>query len=41
MPSRELRRRMICLGLGLALAGLGVALSTQAGLGTTPISSVP
>ncbi|ACL06756.1 protein of unknown function DUF161 [Desulfatibacillum aliphaticivorans] len=41
MPNRELRRRMICLAVGLALAGLGVALSTQAGLGTTPISSVP
>ena len=27
--------------LGVAVAGLGVALSTQAGLGATPISSVP
>ena len=26
---------------GVAVAGLGVALSTQAGLGATPISSVP
>ena len=27
--------------LGVMISGLGVALSTQAGLGATPISSVP
>ncbi len=35
------RRRAALFALGVILAGLGVACSTQAGLGATPISSVP
>ncbi len=35
------RRRAALFALGVVLAGLGVACSTQAGLGATPISSVP
>ena len=35
------KRRAGLFALGVAVAGLGVALSTQAGLGATPISSVP
>ncbi len=35
------KRRAALFTLGVILAGFGVALSTQAGLGATPISSVP
>lgn len=35
------KRRALLFMFGVAVAGLGVALSTQAGLGATPISSVP
>lgn len=35
------RRRAALFALGVILAGLGIACSTQAGLGATPISSVP
>ncbi len=35
------RRRAALFLLGVAVAGLGIALSTQSGLGATPISSVP
>ena len=35
------KRRALLFALGVAVAGLGVALSTRAGLGATPISSVP
>lgn len=34
-------RRILCLLAGLALMGLGVALGTRPGLGTTAISSAP
>ncbi len=34
-------RRLICFALGTMLLGFGVAISTCAGLGTSPISSVP
>lgn len=35
------KRRWAVFATGLAVAGIGVALTTQAGLGTSPISSVP
>ena len=35
------KRRAALFALGVILAGFGVALSTQSGLGATPISSVP
>lgn len=35
------RRRALLFAFGVVVAGFGVALSTQAGLGATPISSVP
>lgn len=34
-------RQCLVLACGLALAGFGVALTTRAGLGTSPISSLP
>ena len=37
----NLVRQCLLLTGGLALAGLGVALTTRAGLGTSPISSLP
>lgn len=37
----NLLRQCLLLAAGLALAGLGVALTTRAGLGTSPISSLP
>ena len=37
----ELVRRWLCLAVGLAIMALGVAFSIKAGLGTSPISSVP
>lgn len=37
----NLLRQCLLLAAGLALAGLGVALITRAGLGTSPISSLP
>ncbi len=37
----DLKRRWLCFVTGLLLCGFGVALCTQAGLGTSPISSVP
>lgn len=41
MVRPDVARRLACFGVGLVLSGLGVAMSTCAGLGTTPISSVP
>ena len=41
MLTFDRKRRATLFALGVATAGLGVALSTQAGLGATPISSVP
>ena len=35
------RKRFILFIIGLVLAGLGVALSTRPGLGTSPITSLP
>ena len=35
------RKRFILFLIGIVLAGLGVALSTRPGLGTSPISSLP
>lgn len=35
------RKRFILFFIGLVFAGIGVALSTRPGLGTTPISSLP
>lgn len=35
------RKRFIAFFIGIVLAGLGVALSTRPGLGTSPISSLP
>ena len=35
------RKRFILFFIGVFLAGLGVALSTRPGLGTSPISSLP
>ena len=35
------KRRWAVFAAGLAVAGVGVALTTRAGLGTSPISSVP
>ena len=35
------RKRFILFFIGVVLAGLGVALSTRPGLGTSPISSLP
>ena len=35
------RKRVILFFIGLVFAGLGVALSTRPGLGTSPISSLP
>lgn len=35
------RKRFILFLMGIVLAGLGVALSTRPGLGTSPISSLP
>lgn len=37
----DLKRRWLCFIAGIILSGFAVALSTQAGLGATPISSVP
>ena len=37
----NLLRQCLLLAAGLALAGFGVALTTRAGLGTSPISSLP
>ena len=37
----NLFRQCLLLTGGLALAGFGVALTTRAGLGTSPISSLP
>lgn len=37
----DLKRRWICFAAGLLISGFGVALSTQAGLGASPISSIP
>lgn len=37
----ELARRWLCLAVGLAIMAMGVAFSIKAGLGTSPISSVP
>lgn len=37
----DVRRRAALFGFGVAVSGLGVALSTRSGLGATPISSVP
>ena len=37
----NLLRQCLLLAAGLALAGLGVALTTRAGVGTSPISSLP
>ena len=41
MLTFDRKRRAALFAFGVATAGLGVALSTQAGLGATPISSVP
>ena len=41
MLTFDRKRRAVLFAFGVATAGLGVALSTQAGLGATPISSVP
>ena len=41
MLTFDRKRRAAPFAFGVATAGLGVALSTQAGLGATPISSVP
>ena len=37
----NLLRRYLVFLTGLAIAALGVAFSTKAGLGTTPVASVP
>lgn len=41
MLTFDRKRRAALFAFGVATAGLGVALSTQTGLGATPISSVP
>ncbi len=41
MKAKSLTRRWILFLLGLIISGFGVAFSTRAGLGTSPISSVP
>lgn len=41
MLTFDRKRRAVLFAFGVAISGLGIALSTQAGLGTTPISSVP
>ena len=37
----DLKRRWVCFLTGIVLSGFGVAMTTRAGIGTTPISSVP
>lgn len=37
----DLKRRWVCFLTGITLSGFGVAMTTRAGIGTTPISSVP
>ena len=41
MTKDDIKRRISVFILGLGLSGFGVAMTTQAGLGTTPISSLP
>ena len=41
MYQDDRKRRWAVFAAGLAVAGVGVALTTRAGLGTSPISSVP
>ena len=38
---RRIAKRSVCFLIGLSVAGLGVALSTRPGLGTSPITSLP
>lgn len=41
MSKPNIYRRIVCFFFGLSLCGFGIAICTQAGLGTTPISSLP
>lgn len=41
MRKPSMKRRVFCFFCGLALCGLGAAVSTRAGLGASPISSIP
>ena len=41
VPMREMIRRYALFLIGLFIASMGVAFSTRAGLGTSPVASVP
>lgn len=41
MKSENMGKRIVLLGVGLVIMAYGVSLSIQAGLGTSPISSLP